>query len=214
MKKDNVRIKENISFVDKVNVIKEIVASYFVAGNYTPYYRERATVIAIVNNFIEGIEFETEEEVYDSVCEDIEIMEIVEKYKTTHHMCMINKNVDDIVEFEKQRIIHGSSDLETIAEFCKMISNVLSNFSNLRLDLITPEAIEVGKEFVNKMKNQEITEETLANVISSIIENHKMPETEIYEHQRLRIEEQQKTLEEKENELKELRKFRKEHHKK
>lgn len=214
MKKDNVRIKENISFVDKVNVIKEIVASYFVAGNYTPYYRERATVIAIVNNFIEGIEFETEEEVYDSVCEDIEIMEIVEKFKTTHHMCMINKNVDDIVEFEKQRIIHDSSDLETIAEFCKMISNVLSNFSNLRLDLITPEAIEVGKEFVNKMKNQEITEETLANVISSIIENHKMPETEIYEHQRLRIEEQQKTLEEKENELKELRKFRKEHHKK
>ena len=214
MKKDNVRIKENISFVDKVNVIKEIVASYFVAGNYTPYYRERATVIAIVNNFIEGIEFETEEEVYDSVCEDIEIMEIVEKFKTTHHMCMINKNVDDIVEFEKQRIIHGSSDLETIAEFCKMISNVLSNFSNLRLDLITPEAIEVGKEFVNKMKNQEITEETLANVISSIIENHKIPETEIYEHQRLRIEEQQKTLEEKENELKELRKFRKEHHKK
>ena len=214
MKKDNVRIKENISFVDKVNVIKEIVASYFVAGNYTPYYRERATVIAIVNNFIEGIEFETEEEVYDSVCEDIEIMEIVEKFKTTHHMCMINKNVDDIVEFEKQRIIHGSSDLETIAEFCKMISNVLSNFSNLRLDLITPEAIEVGKEFVNKMKNQEITEETLANVISSIIENHKMPETEIYEHQRLRIEEQPKTLEEKENELKELRKFRKEHHKK
>jgi hypothetical protein len=214
LKKDNVRIKENISFVDKVNVIKEIVASYFVAGNYTPYYRERATVIAIVNNFIEGIEFETEEEVYDSVCEDIEIMEIVEKFKTTHHMCMINKNVDDIVEFEKQRIIHGSSDLETIAEFCKMISNVLSNFSNLRLDLITPEAIEVGKEFVNKMKNQEITEETLANVISSIIENHKMPETEIYEHQRLRIEEQQKTLEEKENELKELRKFRKEHHKK
>lgn len=214
MKKDNVRIKENISFVDKVNVIKEIVASYFVAGNYTPYYRERATVIAIVNNFIEGIEFETEEEVYDSVCEDIEIMEIVEKFKTTHHMCMINKNVDDIIEFEKQRIIHGSSDLETIAEFCKMISNVLSNFSNLRLDLITPEAIEVGKEFVNKMKNQEITEETLANVISSIIENHKMPETEIYEHQRLRIEEQQKTLEEKENELKELRKFRKEHRKK
>lgn len=214
MKKDNVRIKENISFVDKVNVIKEIVASYFVAGNYTPYYRERATVIAIVNNFIEGIEFETEEEVYDSVCEDIEIMKIVEKFKTTHHMCMINKNVDDIVEFEKQRIIHGSSDLETIAEFCKMISNVLSNFSNLRLDLITPEAIEVGKEFVNKMKNQEITEETLANVISSIIENHKMPETEIYEHQRLRIEEQQKTLEEKENELKELRKFRKEHRKK
>lgn len=214
MKKNNVRIKENISFVDKVNVIKEIVASYFVAGNYTPYYRERATVIAIVNNFIEGIEFETEEEVYDSVCEDIEIMEIVEKFKTTHHMCMINKNVDDIVEFEKQRIIHGSSDLETIAEFCKIISNVLSNFSNLRLDLITPEAIEVGKEFVNKMKNQEITEETLANVISSIIENHKMPETEIYEHQRLRIEEQQKTLEEKENELKELRKFRKEHRKK
>lgn len=214
MKKDNVRIKENISFVDKVNVIKEIVISYFVAGNYTPYYRERATVIAIVNNFIEGIEFETEEEVYDSVCEDIEIMEIVEKFKTTHHMCMINKNVDDIVEFEKQRIVHGSSDLETIAEFCKMISNVLSNFSNLRLDLITPEAIEVGKEFVNKMKNQEITEETLANVISSIIENHKMPETEIYEHQRLRIEEQQKTLEEKENELKELRKFRKEHRKK
>ena len=214
MKKDNVRIKENISFVDKVNVIKEIVASYFVAGNYTPYYRERATVIAIVNNFIEGIVFENEEEDYDSVCEDIEIMEIVEKFKTTHHMCMINKNVDDIVEFEKQRIIHGSSDLETIAEFCKMISNVLSNFSNLRLDLITPEAIEVGKEFVNKMKNQEITEETLANVISSIIENHKMPETEIYEHQRLRIEEQQKTLEEKENELKELRKFRKEHRKK
>lgn len=220
MKKNNVRIKKNISFVDEINAIKSVVGSHFTGGNYTPYYRDMATVIAIVDNFIDGIKFEDDETIYDSVCDDKEIMSIIYDFKQTERMKNIDKNIDDIVYFERERISHYSPALETIAEFCNVITDAFANFSKLRFDLITPEAIEVGKKFIDKFKDEEITEESITNAVSEIIkeqnliENHKMPETEIYEQQRLRIEEQQKMLEENDKELKELRKYKKEHSKK
>ena len=220
MKKNNVRIKENISFVDEINAIKSVVGSHFTGGNYTPYYRDRATVIAIVENFIDGIEFEDNETIYDSVCNDEEIMNIIYDFRQTERMQNIDEHIDDIVYFERERFSHYSPALETIAEFCNVITDTFTNFSKLRFDLITPETIEIGKRFIDKFKNGEITEDSIANAVSEIIkeqnliENHKMPETEIYEQQRLRIEEQQKMLEENDKELKELRKHKKEHSKK
>ena len=39
MKKTNIRIKD-ITLVDQINAIERIVSSYFVDGEYTPYYAD------------------------------------------------------------------------------------------------------------------------------------------------------------------------------
>ena len=54
MKKTNIRIKD-ITLVDQINAIERIVSSYFVDGEYTPYYADQALVVAIVDNFIDGV---------------------------------------------------------------------------------------------------------------------------------------------------------------
>ena len=215
MKKENVKIKDTITFVDEITAVKEIVSAMFTDDGYTPYYRDMATTIAIVKNFLDGIIFEERDHIYAQVTSDDELSTLIQKfykspvsknaidYKSI--LDRVNDFVDDCVEFEKQKIIHGKYELKSIAKFCDMVLDVVG---------IMPETINFGKEFIQKMENKEITEETLTNVMKSIISDHKMPETEIYEEQRKRIAEQQSLLEEKENEIVELRKWKKEHNNK
>ena len=44
MKKDIVKIKDNISIVDEITAIKSIVDYYFTDGEYTPYFAEIAKI--------------------------------------------------------------------------------------------------------------------------------------------------------------------------
>lgn len=215
MKKENVKIKDTITFVDEITAVKEIVSAIFTDDGYTPYYRDMATTIAIAKNFLDGIVFEEHDHVYAQVMSDDELSALIQKfyksplsknaidYKTV--LDRVNDFVDDCVEFEKQKIIHGKYELQSIAKLCDMIVDVIG---------IMPETINFGKEFIQKMENKEISEETLTNVMKTIVSEHKMPETEIYEEQRKRIAEQQSLLEEKENEIVELRKWKKEHNNK
>ena len=215
MKKENVKIKDTITFVDEITAVKEIVSAMFTDDGYTPYYRDMATTIAIAKNFLNGIVFEEHDHVYAQVMSDDELSALIQKfyksplsknaidYKTV--LDRVNDFVDDCVEFEKQKIIHGKYELQSIAKLCDMIVDVIG---------IMPETINFGKEFIQKMENKEISEETLTNVMKTIVSDHRMPETEIYEEQRKRIAEQQSLLEEKENEIVELRKWKKEHNNK
>lgn len=215
MKKENVKIKDTITFVDEITAVKEIVSAMFTDDGYTPYYRDMATTIAIAKNFLDGIVFEEHDHVYAQVMSDDELSALIQKfyksplsknaidYKTV--LDRVNDFVDDCVEFEKQKIIHGKYELQSIAKLCDMIVDVIG---------IMPETINFGKEFIQKMENKEISEETLTNVMKTIVSDHRMPETEIYEEQRKRIAEQQSLLEEKENEIVELRKWKKEHNNK
>ncbi len=262
MKKENVKIKDTITFVDEITAVKEIVSAMFTDDGYTPYYRDMATTIAIAKNFLDGIVFEEHDHVYAQVMSDDELSALIQKfyksplsknaidYKTVldrvndfvddcvefenaqvmsddelsaliqkFYKSPLSKNaidyktvldrvndfVDDCVEFEKQKIIHGKYELQSIAKLCDMIVDVIG---------IMPETINFGKEFIQKMENKEISEETLTNVMKTIVSDHRMPETEIYEEQRKRIAEQQSLLEEKENEIVELRKWKKEHNNK
>ena len=215
MKKENVKIKDTITFVDEITAVKEIVSAMFTDDGYTPYYRDMATTIAIAKNFLEGIVFEENDHVYAYVMSDKELSALIQKFykspvskNATDYKSIldqVNDFVDDCVEFEKQKIIHGKDELESIAKFCDMVMDIVG---------IMPETINFGKEFIQKMANKEITEETLTNVMKKIVSDHKMPETEIYEEQRKRIVEQQSLLEEKENEIVELRKWKKEHNNK
>lgn len=215
MKKNNVKIKDNIGLVEEIMAVREIEHAMFIDGSYTPYYRDMTTIVAISKYFIDGITFEDNDNIYNAVCNDNEIFALIQKfykaptsknavdYKSI--LDRVNDFVDDCVEFEKQKIIHGKYELQSIAKLCDMIVDVIG---------IMPETINFGKEFIQKMENKEISEETLTNVMKSIISEHKMPETEIYEEQRKRIAEQQSLLEEKENEIVELRKWKKEHNNK
>ena len=229
MKKNNVKIKDNITIADEINAIESIVSSYFTNDEYTPYYSDIAQVTAISMIFLEGIEFEENDSVYDVVMADEELRNLILKFyydidetdeareRNQQNFEYINirnrimRHVEEMVDFRKQYLIHNHVALDTIAEFCQVIAGSLANFSKLNIREMSSDDIKMATEFVQNMKDKNISETTLANAMKKVISSHKVPNTKIYEGQRERIAEQQAQLQEKEKEITELREWKRKH---
>lgn len=240
MKKENVRIKEEITISDEINAVESIVSSYFMNGDFTPYYSEMQCIIAITENFIEGVEFEDDELIYDAVVQDPDIYPLnmkfyydvsdteQAKHENEENIKYINiwnrvmQHVHEKVEFEKQLRINEmstytlsnliNSQNEMIESVIETCTVLLDSFSALaNLKNLTQEDMELAREFMGNLKDKNITETTLANAMKKVVKSHKVPNTKIYEGQRKRIEEQQKQLEEKDKEITELRQWKCDH---
>jgi len=112
------------------------------------------------------------------------------------------KQVDDIVEFQKQRIIHNTDAFSVVGAMCMAVKDILDNYV---------QNTEVAQGFIEDLKASGITEETLTNAVRKAADQFKMPESDVIEGQRNRIAEQQAQLQEKEAEIQELRKWKREY---
>lgn len=174
MKKDNVRIKTNISLADKINAIEGIVSSYFTSGEYTPYYAGMAEVVAIATFFIEGLEFEKDESIYNSVISDKKLMELVSMFYNTRLntgevMVFVREQVKDKVDFVKQQVIHNHNDMNKIIDSCNVIIDSLSNFSKLDLSQINKEDMEVGFKVMKQLADKNFTTDDLSKAIKDAV---------------------------------------------
>lgn len=128
MKKENMRIKENITISDQINVINYITDYYFTDGEYTPYYAGIGKIEAIALFFIDGVKFDNDEYVYECVENDKELRGLVYKFcydiannkvakkhngdngKYIDIMRFVIENVNEKLEFEKQKRIHCTDE--------------------------------------------------------------------------------------------------------
>lgn len=212
MKKNNVKIKDNITIVDEISVIENIVAYYFTDEEYTPYYAEMGKVTAIAQNFLSGVEFNTEDYIYELVMTNEDLYKCVNKFlvpsvsksDAQYFNCMerIMKQVDDIVEFEKQKLIHNTDAFSVVGAMCMAVKDILDNYV---------QDTELAQGFIEDLKTSGITEETLTNAVRKAADQFKMSESDVIEGQRNRIAEQQAQLQEKEAEIQELRKWKREY---
>lgn len=214
MKKDNVRVKNDITIVDEITAIESMVSYYFTDNEYTPYYADMAKVTVIAENFLDGVEFESEDYVYQLVMENDDIYECVNKFleiPTSQdkesvdcyvRMEKIMKQVDDVVEFKKQKLIHNSDAFAIVGDMCLAVKDMLDNYAKNN---------EIAQKFVSDLQESGINEETLTKAVRNAADQFKIPESEIIEGQRKRIAEQQEQLQEKEAEIQDLRKWKREH---
>lgn len=183
MIKENMRIKENITLMDKVNAVESIVASYFQGGDYTSYYAEMSEIIAIVTYFMEGIILEKDDSIYELYEKDDELRELVDRFIPDDHlvnldipeaeiMRWIRNQVRDKVEYIKENIIHNTPDLDTIVEAANVIIGTLSNFSKLNLSAMSPEDIELGRTVMKKIADSgiEVTPESITEIIKDAVD--------------------------------------------
>lgn len=189
MIKDNMRIKESITLVDKVNAIETIVSFYFMNGDYTPYYKDEGEISAVIRNFIDGVEFEKGESVFAAYYNDEDLRKLVnvfilkpvfedtddEEEKKTQDsirecydmMEIIREYVADKVEFEKQKYLHTNPDLDKIVMAADAIIDSFENFSRMNFEILTPENLEKAQRIFNKISESrfEFTAENIINVI-------------------------------------------------
>ena len=214
MKKDNVRVKHNITIIDEISAIKGMVSYYFTDGEYTPYYEDMAQVTVVAENFLDGVEFKPEDYVYQLVMENDDIYECVKKFleiPTSQdkenvdcyvRMEKIMKQVGDIVEFKKQKLIHNTDAFAIVGDMCLAVKDILDNYAKNN---------EIAQKFISDLQESGINEETLTNAVRNAADQFKMSENEVIEGQRQRIAEQQTQLQEKEAEIQDLRKWKREH---
>lgn len=214
MKKENVKIKSNITIVDEISTIQNIVEYYFTDGEYTPYYADMAKVTAVAQNFLDGVEFEAEDYVYECVMTNDDLYKCVNKFLEIPpsqdkenvdcyvRMEKIMKQVGDIVEFKKQKLIHNTDAFAIVGDMCLAVKDILDNYAKNN---------EIAQKFISDLQESGINEETLTNAVRNAADQFKMSENEVIEGQRQRIAEQQTQLQEKEAEIQDLRKWKREH---
>lgn len=166
MIKNNVRIKENITITDKANTIEYIVDGCFIENpeigsgymDYVPYFYDMVKEVAFAKYLIEGLEFEKDEDVYDAIHSDQEVMHLIDCLKTDNNILLILSTVKDKLEFEKQIVINNNRVIfESIARNSDAIENKVKEIldkESKRIDMET-KALKTA-EFLSKEQARQI----------------------------------------------------------
>lgn len=184
MKITELKIKENITPDVIAQAIEYISNSCFINGIYNPYYRGFAEKTAIVQFFLDGIEFEEGDSLF-VICELDDVKKLIAKFygdkrvnKYSPIMDTVNHNVDEIVEFRKQRLIHGADAIESIAKKFDRFDEILEglyvaagNLSKIDFSKVSAEDLDKTQKIIDKLasSNFELTEESIANIIKNAV---------------------------------------------
>lgn len=173
MKFTELKIKENITPDVITQAIEYISNSCFIGGTYNPYYMGFTERLAIVQYFLDGIEFEEGDSLF-VISELDDVKNLVKKFygdkrfsEQAALMEEVRENVKEVVEFKKQRMIHGADAIESIAknleditgrlnEFGNFIGNLdvaLGNLVNLDLSAVNKEDVENARKLAEKFAN-------------------------------------------------------------
>lgn len=171
------KIKENITPDLIAQAIEYISNSCFIGGTYNPYYMGFTEKLAIVQYFLDGIEFEEGDSLF-VISELDDVKNLVKKFygdkRFSEHAALmeeVRENVKEVVEFKKQRLIHGADAIESIAknieditgrlnEFGNFIGNLdvaLGNLVNLDLSAVNKEDVENARKLAEKFANGDMT---------------------------------------------------------
>lgn len=182
MKKTLLKVKNDITFEDKLNAIDLILNAFWddETGEYTPWMEEPARIIAIAKYFIEGYELEEGENLYKLYLSDDDLKGLVDNFinpdtdsrngsykRYIKVMDFVDEMVHDKLEWTKQNIIHANPDMERIVKGVNVFIDAFENLANLDLTALTPEMIENGKTFIDKLKETgfDVSPENLTKIV-------------------------------------------------
>lgn len=182
MKKTLLKVKNDITFEDKLNAIDLILGAFWddETGEYIPWMEEPARILAVAKYFIEGYELEKGENLYKLYLSDDDLKGLVDNFinpdtdsrngsykRYIKVMDFVDEMVHDKLEWTKQNVIHANPDMDRIVECANVIIDSFKNFANLDLTALTPEMIESGKTFIDKLKETgfDVSPENLTKIV-------------------------------------------------
>ena len=182
MKKTLLKIKNNITFEDKLNAIDLILSSFWddETGEYIPWMEEPARIIAVGKYFVEGYELEDGENLYKLYISDDDLRGLVDNFinpdrnsrnenvkEYINIIDFVDKNVHDKLEWTKQNIIHSNPDMDRIVKGVNVFIDAFENLANLDLTALTPDMIENGVKFIDKLKETgfDVSSENLTKIV-------------------------------------------------
>lgn len=205
---NNLKIKENITPELIASAIESVVDSCFINGVYNPYYQSFGERIAVVRFFLDGIELEENDSLY-AISQLDEVKKLVDRFfgdarysNPAQIMSIVKQNADQIIEYKKQRLIHGADALEYIATaigdfhiFINDLDSAITNIARMDISSISNDDIEMVRGIISKLNASgvELNTETIAKVIKEAVDfNSDKASQEIIDAKNKQIEELQK----------------------
>lgn len=180
MKIENLKVKENIGADEIVGAIEYISNACFANGGYNPYFLQYGQRMAIFNFFLEGVELEEGDTIFNAINHP-DIKRLISKFfgdvrvsKEAVIMNDVMTNAKEVIEFKKQRLIHGADAIEYIAtainridKYVGDLDTALGNLVNFDWSSINAEDIEVSRDILKKLKESgvELSMDTIADII-------------------------------------------------
>ena len=182
MKKSLLKVKNTITFEDKLNAIDLILNAFWddETGEYTPWMEEPARIIAVGKYFIEGYTLEDNENIFKLYLSDDDLKSLIDTFINPDYesrcesvkeyikvMDFVDSMVHDKLEWTKQNIIHANPDMDRIVEGVNVFIDAFKNFANLDLTALTPEMIKDGVSFMEKLKESgfDVSPENLTKIV-------------------------------------------------
>lgn len=156
MVKNEVKVKEKISLALR-SLITDTIAdgcfTYDESGEvkYVPYFKEMATVIAFATYILEGVEFDKDENIYETVMNDKELVVIYREWTHSGIYNMIKNDVDDIIEFKKQQLLRQN---DTVAKYVTELLQLQIEVQKLQKQVLQQQEkiySEYSKEDIDKL---------------------------------------------------------------
>lgn len=179
MKKTNMKLKESLTLTEKVMAVENIVSANFIDNDYTPYYNDLAKITAVLKYFIDGIEIENDDNLFELYMSDKELHDMIDSVlemdcdndTLENDWLFILEHSTLKISFLKNKLSHRNYDLEKIVEAANVIIDSLDNFSKLKLSELTPEMIQTGTKVIQKLANNnlELNQETLSSIIKDAV---------------------------------------------
>lgn len=162
---DKPEIKKSLSDMDTYDFIKNLVDTYFQENeeggiDYTPYFFDRAFEMYFYLYCVTGIQFERfKDESGAEVLEDIltaahncpEVYDLYKKYSDGKLMSCpilvsqldkVKEQVKDIVEYQKQILIHKKDGFDKVLNILNAISPIMNQLKTIDLSKIDWKVIE------------------------------------------------------------------------
>jgi len=166
MTKQIITVKETISLVDRIDMTNLMVAYQFSIDStgtetYTPYYRVIGELIGFIDNFVSGITFEKDEDRFEVVSADVELMIAHQMFcgDNTQYKEIV-KDVNAMVEFKKAQLLQSQKPLnievttiskfdDAIVKFAETLENVVTTLPQL----MGSDKLKLFMEQINKIKS-------------------------------------------------------------
>jgi len=181
MTKQTITVKETISLVDRIDMTNLMVAYQFSTDSdgtetYTPYYRVIGELIGFIDNFVEGITFEKDEDRFEVVSADVELMIAHQMFceDNTQYKEIVT-DVNAMVEFKKAQMLQSQKPINIEVTTISKFDDAIVKFAETLEKIVT----ELPKNFNTKSiqpfmdKINAISNPDMEDVVKAIVKENK-----------------------------------------
>ena len=181
MTKQTITVKETISLVDRIDMTNLMVAYQFSTDSdgtetYAPYYRVIGELIGFIDNFVEGITFEKDEDRFEVVSADVELMIAHQMFceDNTQYKEIVT-DVNAMVEFKKAQMLQSQKPINIEVTTISKFDDAIVKFAETLEKIVT----ELPKNFNTKSiqpfmdKINAISNPDMKDVVKAIVKENK-----------------------------------------